>query len=288
MNRKALGRGIGALIPEIVEGIPEVKGKDIAHLKVAQISPNPYQPRADFDSQGLEELKESILKRGVIQPIVVRPFGQGYQLIMGERRLRATQDAGIDTIPAIVVEVAPFEDMMELSLIENIQREDLNPVEEAKAYRALIQQCNLTQEEVSSKVGKDRSTVANLLRLLRLPMEIQEAILSGQLSMGHARAILSLSDEDDQIELCRKTIKEELSVRKVEQLSKAWSSGARIKRLRQRRTKDPFLVTIEEELQRLIGTAVRISKRGKKGKIEIEFYGDKDLERVLEKIRGEA
>ncbi len=181
-KRNVLGKGLGALIPEALEGTTEATDDDglrISHIGISEIAPNPYQPRTEFDPTHIEELKQSILEKGIIQPITVRRLGGGYQLIAGERRLRAAREAGMEAIPAVVMEVSSPEEMMELSLIENIQREDLNPIEEAKAYRMLADQCHLTQEEVAGRVGKDRSTVANTLRLLKLPPEIQDHLARG-------------------------------------------------------------------------------------------------------------
>jgi ParB family chromosome partitioning protein len=288
MARKVLGKGLGALIPGMSEEASYVEGQRIVELNLSDISPNPYQPRIDFNQESIDELKRSILEKGVIQPIVVRRFGNGYQVIAGERRLRAAKLAELETIPSIITDVSSSEEMMELSLIENIQREDLNPIDEAKAYRMLIDQCYLTQEEVSKKVGKDRSTVSNLLRLLRLPTEVQERLYDNTLTMGHARALLGIEDEEFQIDLCRRIVKEGLSVRKVEQLVRTRLLSGRKPRAEQsRRRHEPFLISVEEEMQRRLGTAVRIIRRGKKGRVEIDFYTDGDLERILEVLRGE-
>lgn len=285
MGRQALGRGLSALIPDLPPS-SEREG-EVADLLVSEIQPNPYQPRMHFDEVGIAELKRSILEQGVIQPIVVRRLDTGYQIITGERRWRAVREAGLDTIPALIREISSAEDMIELSLVENIQREDLNPIDEANAYRMLMEECGLTQEEVARKVGKERSTVANLLRLLRLPDEIQERILDGELTMGHARALLALDDEEEQIRLCGEIIKNGWSVRKAEQVAKARRSGRPVQ-VRVQSKRDPLLQAVEEELQRLFGTAVRIIKGSRKGKIEIEFYSDRDLERVLEILRQEV
>jgi len=285
MGRQALGKGLSALIPDL-EPSSEREGA-VVDLLVSEIQPNPYQPRMNFDEVGIAELKRSILEQGVIQPIVVRRLDAGYQIITGERRWRAVREAGLDTIPALVREVSSAEDMIELSLVENIQREDLNPIDEANAYRMLIEECGLTQEEVARKVGKERSTVANLLRLLRLPDEIQERILDGELTMGHARALLVLEDEEEQIRLCGEILKNGWTVRKAEQVAKARRNGRPV-RVRVQSKRDPLVQALEEELQRFFGTAVRIVKGGRKGKIEIEFYSDRDLERVLGILRREV
>ncbi|HID10207.1 MAG TPA: ParB/RepB/Spo0J family partition protein [Candidatus Latescibacteria bacterium] len=275
MGRKALGRGLGALLPEHSED----EGSRVRHIPVADIEPNPFQPRMNLDEAGIEELKRSIQEKGVIQPIVVRKLEGGrYQIVIGERRWRAVKEAGMETIPAIVREVSSAEEMIELALVENIQREDLNPIDEANAYRVLMEECHLTQEEVAQRVGKDRSTVANLLRLLKLPDEVQERILDGELSMGHARALLALEDPQEQVRLCREIIKNGWSVRKVEQVVRARRA---VRREEKPKDKDPILRDLEEELQRALGTAVRIVQGGKKGRIEIEFYSNRDLERLV-------
>jgi len=275
MARRALGKGLGALLPELSEN----EGSRVRQIPVADIEPNPFQPRMNLDEAGIEELKRSIQEKGVIQPIVVRKLEGGrYQIVIGERRWRAVKEAGMETIPAIVREVSSTEEMIELALVENIQREDLNPIDEANAYRVLMEECHLTQEEVAQRVGKDRSTIANLLRLLKLPDEVQERILDGELSMGHARALLALDDPQEQVQLCREIIKNGWSVRKVEQVVRARRTA---KQEKSPRDKDPILRDIEEGLQRALGTAVRIVRGGKKGKIEIEFYSDRDLERLV-------
>lgn len=291
MGRKALGRGLSALIPDMDEPLEGGHaGQHVLEIKVEEITPNPHQPRTEFDPEQIEALKRSILEKGVIQPIAVRELGDGYQLLAGERRLRAVRSADMATIPAIVMDVSSEEEMMEISLIENIQREDLNAIEEARAYRAMMDRFRLTQEEVAKKVGKDRSTVTNLLRLLRLPSEVQDRLYDGDISMGHARALLTIGDEKLQIELCEETIKEGLSVRKVEQLARARSTGRRSKTgpKRARSSEDPLLVSLKEELQRILGTAVKIVTRGRRGKIEIEFYSEDDLGRIIEVLKGEA
>ena len=280
-KRSALGKGLGALIPDLVmEGPAQDGGARIVDIDISEISPNPYQPRTDFNPDHIEELKQSILEKGIIQPINVRRLGEGYQLIAGERRLRAAREAGMERIPAIVMEVSSPEEMMELSLIENIQRENLNPIEAAKAFRMLIDQCHLTQEDVSQRVGKERSTVANTLRLLKLPPELQDHLAVGDLSMGHARALLGFEDEEAQFKLCGRILKEGLTVRKVEGLVK--SSSRRIPKRKLAVPSDPTMIFLQETLQRSLGTSVKITKRGKVGKIEVAFYNDEDLERLIE------
>ncbi|MFH1006268.1 MAG: ParB/RepB/Spo0J family partition protein [Candidatus Latescibacterota bacterium] len=284
MGKQVLGRGLSALIPDF-EPSPGREGM-VMDIAVSDIQPNPYQPRMHFDAAALSELKRSILEQGVIQPVVVRRLEGGYQIIAGERRWRAVREAGLDTIPALVRDVSSAEDMIELSLVENIQRENLNPIDEANAYRTLMKECDLTQEEVAQKVGKDRSTVANLLRLLRLPDAVQEHMLDGELTMGHARALLVLDDESEQIRLCEEILKNGWSVRKAESTAKARGSRKPVP-AHARAKHDPLIEAVEEELQRFFATGVRIVRGGKKGTIEIEFYSDRDLERVLGIFRGE-
>ncbi len=294
-QRKALGKGLGALIPGANKETLDVpsadaadQGQRVVEIQIADIEPNPHQPRTTFDPEAVEELAQSIRQKGIIQPVVVRRFGTGYQLIAGERRLRAAQQAYLQSVPALILNVGTDEEMMEISLIENIQREDLNPIEEARAYRTLMEECILTQEEVARKVGKDRSTVANTLRLLNLSAEVREALQTDRISMGHARALLGLEDDRLQAALCKQIVSQGLSVRRVEALVKACRDGKTGQPKTAPRTRDPQIVSIEEDLQRRFGTGINISRRGKKGKIEIEFYSDDDLERLLDILRETA
>ena len=280
--RKALGRGLEALIPDLPD---DQEGRQsVLQVPIDRISANPYQPRQSFDQARLDELARSILEKGVIQPVTVRrKNGQGdYELIAGERRLRAARQTGYQTIPAIVMAVSSSEEMMELSLIENIQRDDLNPVHEALAYLRLQEECHLTQEEVATRVGKNRTTVANTLRLLKLPSEVQKCLLADEIAMGHARALLGLENRAEQAELCRQIVKKGLSVRKVEELVK--------KRYEEKRESTPArkphdLAAAESIMQRMLGTKVNINRRQRKGKIEIEFYSTDDLNRILELLK---
>lgn len=279
MGRTALGKGLKALIPDISEGT-EPAGRQLMELPVSEISSNPYQPRAGFGQDGIEELKRSIAEKGVIQPIIVKRTEEGYQLIAGERRLLAVKQSGGKSIPALVVEVSSPEEMMELALIENIQREDLNPIEEAKAYQTLIQRFQITQEELSQRVGKDRSTIANSMRLLRLSPEIQEYISEGKISAGHARALLSLADAQMQHKLCQKIVKYGWSVRRAEKaVQDALASSSYKKRASAQQ--NILVATLRRRLQQLLGTEVKIERKGKKGKIEILFDTEADLERIV-------
>jgi ParB family chromosome partitioning protein len=294
-QRKALGKGLGALIPGANEETLHTPSEDAAdqgqrvvEIEIADIEPNPHQPRTAFDPEAVDELAQSIRQKGIIQPVVVRRFGTGYQLIAGERRLRAARQADLQSVPALILNIGTDEEMMEISLIENIQREDLNPIEEARAYRTLMEECVLTQEEVARKVGKDRSTVANTLRLLNLSSQVREALQTDQISMGHARALLGVEDDRLQAALCKQIVSQDLSVRRVEALVKAYRDGKTDRPKTASHTHDPQIVSIEEDLQRRFGTGINISRRGKKGKIEIEFYSDDDLERLLDILRETA
>ena len=282
MERKALGKGISALIPER----ETEKGESIKLLALGQIRPSPLQPRKEFDQQSLEELAQSIKEKGVIQPVLVRRRGDFYELIAGERRFRAATLLNLKEIPAIVKE-AEDRDSLELSLIENIQREDLNPIEEARACQYLIDKFNLSQEEVSDILGKARVTITNTLRLLKLPLEIQEEIKSGRISFAHGRALLEITDPNQQRRLVQAIISNSLSVRELENLIKGQRSKISKRRIQQAPQREPYIAVMEEELQHLLATKVRISKRKKRGHILIEFYSQEDLERIVNRVKGE-
>ncbi len=284
-KNRALGKGLGALIPQL----EEEDLQNTQEIPVVDIEPNPYQPRRHFDPESLAELAASIKEHGVLQPLLVRRKGSGYQLIAGERRWRAAQQAGLRTVPVVVKELDD-RTIMEIALVENLQREDLNPIEEAEAYQRLITEFNLTQEEVAKAVGKSRSAVANTLRLLNLPEAVQKLVTNGQLTMGHARALLSLEQPEQQLYLSEKIIKEHLTVRETEELvrqallsgvSRETSTGEK-KRQPVRQRLDPNLQAIVEDMTRLFGTKVRIKSSGERGKIEIEFYSQEELARITE------
>jgi ParB family chromosome partitioning protein len=290
-KKPVLGKGINALIPEYPENNADGQdGRQIIYLNVNEIEPNPYQARTEFDEEHIDELMRSIQEKGVIQPINVNRVGHTYQLIAGERRLRATKKAGLETIPAIVLEIDSQQEMMELSIIENVQREDLNPIEEAEGYRALMDMCFLTQEEVAQKVGKNRSTIANTRRLLKLPLEIQEHVKKTRLHMGHARALLSLEeDEDAMLELGQRSVEEKWSVREVERAVNNRKNGRNKKRQPSTpQHRDPHMTSFEERLQHRFGTSVNIRQQDKKGRIEIEYYDGGDLDRILELLLDES
>ena len=284
MVSKRLGKGLRALIPDIPEEETEERKNSIRDIEVIKIKPNPFQPRENFDEIALEDLKNSIAEKGIIQPITVRRVENGYELIAGERRLRAITALNFDSVPAYVLDVRNDADMLELSLIENIQREDLNPIDIAKAYNKLLIDCNLTQESVAKRVGKDRSTVANFLRLLKLPPRIQESLKIGELNMGHARALITIEDESLQNKLWDKIVKNSLSVRDVERLVKQ-SNKKDIKQKPQQQEKSVYLLELEEKLRSVYGTQVRIKLGKRGGSIEIEFYSEEELERLVEMMQ---
>ena len=266
---------MSALIPEAIRR----KTTDrVIGIPVDDISPNPYQPRVQMDTESLEELVASIKEKGVIQPIVVRSLGDDkYEVIVGERRLRASKRAGLSEVPAIVREVDDAE-AMALAITENIQREDLNAIELARAYSILLNQFDLTQEQLAQAVGKSRPAVANMLRLLQLPQEIQEYVLSDEISMGHARALLALESENQQVSVCRKVIESAFSVRQTERLVRNLLRQPESRRKAMVRL--PEIEALEDRLRTMLGTQVRIRQGSRKGKIEIEYYSDDDLDRI--------
>jgi len=278
MSKIALGKGLDALIPEFSKDLVKPE-KNLVQIRTDKIKPNPYQPRSKFDEDKMEELILSIKEKGIIQPVVVRPVGDGFELVAGERRLLAAQKLGMEKLPAVVMEKLSKGEMLELSLIENLQREDLNPIDEAKGYKRLLNECGLSQKKLSERIGKDRSSVANTLRLLNLPKMVQNLIANGELSEGHARAILSLSDEKEQIALSRHIIKDGLSVRKTEEL--VYGRKQKAKRRKLQRSPSKFL-EVENSLKQFFGTKVYVVQGKKRGKIEIEFYSEEELVRILE------
>jgi ParB family transcriptional regulator, chromosome partitioning protein len=282
--KRVLGRGLEALIPGA--GSEETVASDTAsglnlirEIPLASIKPSPFQPRITFDNVKLYELAQSIEARGVIQPIVVRTVGDNYELIVGERRLRAMEMLGRATVPAIICDAISNEEAMELTLIENIQREDLNAVEEAQAYHRLMTDCNLSQSEVAGKVGKERSSVANSIRLLSLPKEILDLLSQNKLSAGHARALLALPSDTDKIALANRAVVEEFSVRELEKIVYADKTPKRSGRVKLR---SPQVVSIEESLKRQLGTKVILTQRRKGGRLTIEYYSNDDLGRILQ------
>jgi len=284
MKTKRLGKGLGALIPTPdFEETKAASSDQLIEIDIALVKPNPYQPRLKFDPQAQLELKNSILEKGLIQPITVRRVESGYELIAGERRMRAAMDIGFDKIPAYVIKVETKEEMIELSLVENVQREKLNPIEEAVAFQRLIAECNLTQDEVAKKIGKDRTTIANAMRLLKLPADIQQSVESGKISVGHARTLLAVEDSRLQHTLWQKVIKNDISVRKLEKLVQEINEVKPKKPLTGEK-KSTILLKIEENLRDIFGTKVSIHSRKEGGSIDIEFYSADDLNRLLEII----
>jgi ParB family chromosome partitioning protein len=284
MNKKTtLGKGLNALFPDISSVMEEeVKTGVATLLDIKAINPNPYQPRKIFDPEKIEELAVSLRSSGIIQPLIVRKGSDGYELIAGERRWRAAMKAGLKEVPVIIKDVSD-DQVLKLSLIENLQRENLNPVEEAEAYYRLIEDFKLLQEAVGEVVGKNRSTITNALRLLKLPEEIKKDLSLGKIFPGHARAILVLDNNAKRLTLHREIIKRELSVRQTEELVKHWKEEKHLPAPR----KEPVEIkSIRENLQRALGTQVKILRKGKQGKIEIFFFSDDDLERILEIIQG--
>jgi len=291
--RKALGKGIEALIPKVSRVAP----MEVINIDINKIKPNKYQSRMQFDQEKLKELANSIKREGIVQPIIVSPSGENYQLVAGERRWWAAKMAELKEIPAVVRNVSNRE-MFEVSLIENIQREDLNPVEEATAFERLMKEFNLTQQELADHLGKTRSTVANTLRLINLPEQIKEFVSRRLISAGHARALLSIQGEKKRIEMARRIIKQKLPVRETEDIVerlrlKRAASGRRVAE----KEKSPEVIELEEELQRILGTKVRIKSTGSgrfspgqgakvRGKIEIEYYSLEDLERIVDLLKS--
>jgi ParB family chromosome partitioning protein len=284
MERKALGKGISALIP--AGAAESEKTERIIYLTLDKIKPSPFQPREDFDHQSLEELTQSIKEQGVIQPVLVRRRGDYYELIAGERRFRAANLLNLKEIPVIVKEAEDQESLV-LSLVENIQRQGLNAIEEARAFQYLIDKFSLTQEKISEILGKARVTVTNILRLLKLPNEIQEEIRKGRISFAHGRALLEIEDTNHQRRLAQEVIAKGLSVRELENLVKRHRPRAIKHKAKQAGSADPFISVLEEELQHLLATKVRINKVKKRGRIIIEFYSQEDLSRIADRIRGE-
>lgn len=281
---RGLGRGLGALIPEL----EELENEGRLEIPLHEIKPNPYQPRKEFDPAKLEELAESIRTHGVLQPVLLRRAETGYQLIAGERRLRAAELAGLKTIPAVIKDLSDAT-MMQVALVENLQREDLNPLEEAEAYHRLMEEFDLTQEEVAKKVGKSRSAVANSLRLLQLPAEVRADLSAGRITAGHARAVLGLADDKDRIGAWNEIKAGSLSVRETEELvrnrtNKTVSRETGPDGKKPGVAEDPNLKEAEDRIRLALGTKVRILGSGGSGRIEIQYYSPEELERILEVI----
>ena len=287
MATKRLGKGLEALIrSNTFEDSGDSKGLGISNILIAKIKTNPLQPRKDFRKDLLEDLASSIKENGVISPITVREDGSNYILIAGERRLRASQSIKLLEIPAYVIEIKSESDMMQLALIENIQRENLNPMEESEAYALLQNKFNFSQNDIAKSVGKSRSTITNSLRLLQLPSEVRLSLKEGKISAGHARAILALDSKKAMLKLWKLILKDGLSVRLAEEFSKG-SKAVKSKKLAKKKNKNKSLISLENELILILGTKVLLNpKSGKAGTISIEYFTKEDLERILELFRS--
>jgi ParB family chromosome partitioning protein len=281
-KKMALGKGLDALIPGIEK--EEDAKRDFFYCDIDLIRPNRFQPREAFSEEDLQELADSIKAQGVLQPLLVRKDDAGYELIAGERRLRASKRTGLTQVPVVIKRVTD-DKLLEMSLVENIQRENLNPIEEAEAYHRLITQLNLTQDQASARVGKSRSAVANFLRLRQLPDQIKDSITDGTLSMGHARALLGAETSAQQVAAWRAVVARKLSVRETENLVRRLKSEKKKPRVSISRSEQLHLTSLAEDLSRHLGTKTLIKKNGQKGKVEIEFYSNDDLERLIERLK---
>ncbi len=277
VKRKALGKGLSALIPDAEK--EEIKTEEYFQCPIESIEPNPMQPRQEFEEAAIEELVGSIREKGIITPILVSKVKDGYQLIAGERRWRAAQRAGLERVPVVVKETTPIESL-ELALIENIHRRDLNPIEEAQAYKRWLDDSNTTQEILAQRVGKERSTITNLLRLLNLPLSIQKDIIDKTLSMGHARVLAGLKSPGEQKRFRDIIVKKQLSVRQTESLIKKDESKTSTKK--EKSEEEYYIDSLADGLKKSLGTKVEIKRSGKKGQINIFFYSNEELERLLD------
>jgi len=284
IHKKVLGRGLGALIPQRQEAPAESHAtQGLAEIPISQIQPNPFQPRKTFNEASIDELARSVRQHGIVQPLVVTRSGDKYKLIAGERRFRAAQKAGLTTVPVLIKEMMTEGDALQIALIENIQREDLNPIEEAMAYHQLHDDFQLTQEEISRRVGKERSTVANFLRLLKLPDPVKKLLASGQLSMGHARALLAIESPKKQEQLAERVVRKNLNVRQTEMLASESSPKTAEKKEKE---KDVFTRDAEDKLQRTLRTKVEIDRRRRGGVIHIRYGSEDELIRVVDELMG--
>jgi ParB family transcriptional regulator, chromosome partitioning protein len=280
---KGLGKkGINAFFTNIEAG----KEETVQEISLKELRPNPYQPRKTFQQEAIDELKESILEHGILQPLVVRKSIKGYEIVVGERRFRAAKEAKLDSVPAVVRELTE-QQMMELAVLENLQREDLNPIEEGLAYQTLMEKLKFTQEEVAKRLGKSRPHVANHIRLLSLPAKIQELISDGKISMGHGRALLGLRQKAKLPALVDKIIQESLNVRQLEKIIQNLNENVPRETKKPEKKKDVFIQEREHTLRERFGTTVNIKQTKNKGKIEIEFFSKEDLERILEMLGQE-
>lgn len=281
-RKQALGRGLDALLPDI-ESVEDYSGKYF-ECDIERIRPNRYQPRLQFPDDELEEMSRSIQQQGILQPLLVRQDDHGYELIAGERRLRAAKRAGLKKVPVFVRKITE-NDLLEMSIVENVQREDLNPLEEAEAYHRLMTEFNLTQDQTASRVGKSRSAVANVLRLRQLPEQIKAGIMDGTLTMGHARALLSAPSSAQQNVIWRAVVSRGLSVRDTERMIQGLKSEKKKPRPSSSSSEQRYFTSLADDLSRHFGTKIQIKRRGKRGKVEIEFYSDDDLDRLLKRLK---
>lgn len=285
VKNKALGRGLDALIPTYPTSENSEQELSVNEIDIHKIKPNPYQPRCEFKQEELDELAASISKNGLITPITVTLQNGKYILVAGERRVRACKQLGFETIPAYFRDVESDEELMELALIENVQRENLNPIEEAMAYRALIERYGLSQEVVAERIGKKRSTITNSIRLLKLPQEIRDSLIANEISSGHARAILAASDAHEMTKTWRQVVSKGLSVRETEKLTRKEKSAAQDQG-KEKDKKDPIIFKLESSLQQKLGTKVRVKHKFPGGTVEIAYYSTEDLQRILEIIES--
>jgi ParB family transcriptional regulator, chromosome partitioning protein len=284
MNRKALGKGIEALIPDFDEGLS--KGEDLngsLNLLIDEVFPNRLQPRKNFDDEKFNELERSIREHGVLQPIIVQKSVNGYELIVGERRWRASKKAGLKKIPAVIRDVTDLESL-ELALIENLNRQDLNPIEEADGYERLAKDFGLTQENIAKRMGKSRESVANIMRLLKLPRQVQQDMISGRLTMGHGRALLGLKSEQEILFLRKKIVDQSLNVRETEIQVNLLKHKSKDPKRSEKANKDIFIRNLQTELERKLGTKVEIATNQKGGKVVIKYYSNEDLERIIKML----
>lgn len=277
MNKRGLGKGLSSLIPN---GEPKLESK-LINISVDEIFPNPLQPRKSFSEESLKELSDSIKRHGLVQPIVVKPKDMGYELISGERRWRAAKDAGHENILALVQNADQVKSL-ELALVENLQREDLNPMEEARAFAYLLEEHEITHEDIAARVGKDRTTITNSLRLLQLPDSVQEYLEVNEISAGHARAMMLIEDVDKQTMLAEKVAREGLSVRRTENIAKQWQQSTKIKKVKLDESKDRC--KINEKLTEAFGAPAKVIDGKRGGKIEIKFRSDKELDKIINRV----
>ncbi len=281
-KKVALGKGLAALIPEIEEA--DERPKDFFYCDIELIRPNRFQPRIQFPKDELDDLCQSIKEQGILQPLLIHEDDDGYELIAGERRLRAAKKAGLAQVPVIIKRISDSK-LLELSIVENIQRANLNPIEESEAYHRLITEFNLTQDQAATRVGKSRSAVANFLRLRQLPEQIKASILDDSLTMGHARALLGVENSAQQLAAWRAVVKKELSVRETEDLIRTLKDEKKKPKVARKNSEDRHLMSLADDLSRHFGTKITIKKRGQRGKVEIEFYSNDDLDRLIERLR---